>query len=61
VHPLFEEDPENCTHMFNYTAANEFFLRKEAGEQKLALGITRVKSNVTRSEKRFTFAVSAHG
>lgn len=56
VSSLFEEDPEKSP-IFNYTATNEFFLRKVAGEQKLALGITRVKSNVTRSEKRFSFAV----
>jgi hypothetical protein len=56
VSSLFEEDPENAP-IFNYTTSNEFFIRKEAGEQKLALGITKVKSNVTRSEKRFTFAV----
>ncbi len=56
VSSLFEDDPEKSP-LFNYTASNEFFIRKEAGEQKLALGITRVKSNVTRSEKRFTFAV----
>jgi alpha-amylase/alpha-mannosidase (GH57 family) len=55
VSSLFEEDPENAL-IFNYTTSNEFFIRKEAGEQKLALGITKVKSNVTRSEKRFTFA-----
>jgi len=56
VSSLFEEDPENAP-VFNYTTSNEFFVRKEAGEQKLVLGVTRVKSNVTRSEKRFTFAV----
>jgi hypothetical protein len=56
VSSLFEDDPEKSP-LFNYTASNEFFIRKEAGEQKLALGITKVKSNVTRSEKRFTFAV----
>jgi alpha-amylase/alpha-mannosidase (GH57 family) len=56
VASLFEEDPENFP-IFNYTTANEFFLRKEAGEQRLVVGITRVKSNVTRSEKRFAFAV----
>lgn len=56
VASLFEEDPEHAP-LFNYSAVNEFFLRKEAGEQKLALGVTKVKSNVTRSEKRFTFAV----
>lgn len=56
VASLFEDDPENAP-LFNYSATNEFFLRKEAGEQKLVLGITKVKSNVTRSEKRFSFAV----
>jgi alpha-amylase/alpha-mannosidase (GH57 family) len=56
VASLFEEDPENAP-IFNYTTTTEFFKRKEAGEQKLALGITRVKSNVTWSEKRFSFAV----
>jgi hypothetical protein len=33
------------------------FIRKEAGQQKLVLGVTRVRSNVTRSEKKFAFAV----
>ncbi len=56
VASLFEEDPENFP-VFNYTTSNESFLRKEAGEQKLAIGITCVKSVVTRSEKRFSFAV----
>lgn len=60
VASLFEEDPENSP-LFNYTATNEFFMRKEAGEQKLALGITKVKSNVTRSEKQFTFVVMHMG
>jgi alpha-amylase/alpha-mannosidase (GH57 family) len=55
VASLFEEDPENFP-VFNYTTSNEFFLRKEAGEQRLVLGITRVRSNVTLSEKRFAFA-----
>jgi len=56
VASLFEEDPENFP-IFNYTTANDFFVRKEAGEQRLVIGITKVKSNVTRSEKKFTFAV----
>ena len=56
VASLFEEDPENFP-IFNYTTANDFFIRKEAGEQRLVIGITKVKSNVTRSEKKFTFAV----
>lgn len=56
VASLFEEDPDAFP-VFNYTTANEVFIRKEAGEQKLVLGVTKVKSNVTRSEKKFAFAV----
>jgi hypothetical protein len=56
VASIFEEDPESFP-VFNYTTQNEVFIRKEAGEQRLVLGVTRVKSNVTRSEKRFAFAV----
>lgn len=53
---LFEEDIESIP-VFNYQTQNELFVKKEAGEQKLVLGITKVKSNVTRTEKRFAFAV----
>lgn len=56
VSSIFEEEPENLP-LFNYMATNEFFVKKEAGEQKLVLGITKVRSLVTRSEKRFAFAV----
>ena len=56
VSSIFEEEPENLP-LFNYQATNEFFVKKEAGEQKIVLGITRVRSLVTRSEKRFAFAV----
>ena len=56
VSSIFEEEPENLP-LFNYEATNEFFVKKEAGEQKLVLGVTKVKSLVTRSEKRFSFAV----
>jgi len=56
VSSIFEEDPESFP-VFNYTTRNEVFIRKEAGEQKLVIGITKVKSNVTRSEKKFAFAV----
>src|ERR1044071_9303666 len=56
VSSIFEEDPESFP-VFNYTTSNEVFVRKDAGEQKLVLGITNVRSNVTRSEKRFAFAV----
>ncbi len=56
VSSIFEEEPENLP-LFNYQATNEFFVKKEAGEQKLVLGVTKVRSLVTRSEKRFSFAV----
>jgi alpha-amylase/alpha-mannosidase (GH57 family) len=56
VASIFEEDLESFP-IFNYTTSNEIFIRKEAGEQKLVLGVTKVRSNVTRSEKKFAFAV----
>jgi hypothetical protein len=56
VASIFEDEPEALS-VFNYTTSNDFFLKKEAGEQKLVLGITKVKSMVTRSEKKFAFAV----
>lgn len=56
VSSLFEDEPEALT-IFNYSTSNESFVKKEAGEQKLVLGITKVKSLVTRSEKKFAFAV----
>jgi alpha-amylase/alpha-mannosidase (GH57 family) len=56
VASIFEEDPESFP-VFNYTTQNEIFIRKEAGEQRLVLGVTKVRSNVTRSEKKFAFAV----
>lgn len=60
VSSIFEEEPESLP-LFNYAATNEFFLKKEAGEQKLVLGITKVRSLVTRSEKKFAFAVVCIG
>lgn len=56
VSSIFEEEPESLP-LFNYKATNEFFVKKEAGEQKLVTGITKVQSLVTRSEKKFAFAV----
>lgn len=56
VASIFEEDMESFP-IFNYTTANDIFVRKEAGEQRLVLGVTKVRSNVTRSEKKFAFAV----
>jgi alpha-amylase/alpha-mannosidase (GH57 family) len=60
VSSIFEEEPESLP-LFNYAATNDFFLKKEAGEQKLVLGITKVRSLVTRSEKKFAFAVICIG
>lgn len=56
VSSIFEDEPETLT-IFNYTTTSESFMRKELGEQCLALGITKVKSIVTQSEKKFAFAV----
>jgi alpha-amylase/alpha-mannosidase (GH57 family) len=56
VSSVFEEEPESLP-LFNYVAKNEAFIKREAGEQKLVLGITHVRSLVTRSEKVFTFGV----
>ena len=56
VSAIFEEEPESLT-IFNYSTSNESFIKKEAGEQKLVLSITKVKSLVTKSEKKFAFAV----
>ena len=56
VSSIFEDEPETLP-LFNYKATNEFFVKKEAGEQKLVVGITKVQSLVTRSEKKFAFAV----
>ena len=56
VSSLFEEDPDAFP-VFNHTTTNEFFIRKEAGEQRLVMGITLVKSNVTLTEKKFSFCV----
>ncbi|MFM8911553.1 MAG: DUF3536 domain-containing protein [Flammeovirgaceae bacterium] len=56
VSAIFEEEPESLT-IFNYNTSNESFIKKEAGEQTLVLSITKVKSLVTKSEKKFAFAV----
>jgi alpha-amylase/alpha-mannosidase (GH57 family) len=56
VSSVFEDEPDSLT-IFNYSTTNESFIKKEAGEQKLVLGITKVKSLVTRSERKFSFAV----
>jgi alpha-amylase/alpha-mannosidase (GH57 family) len=56
VASIFEDEPDALT-IFNYSTSSESFIKKAAGEQKLVLGITKVKSQVTGSEKKFAFAV----
>jgi len=56
VASIFQDEPENLN-VFNYITNTEHFLLKEAGEQRIALGITKVKSLTTRSEKKFAFVV----
>ena len=54
VASVFEEDTESLP-LFNYKASNISLTRKDAGEQRLVLGTTKVRSLVTRSEKVFSF------
>jgi alpha-amylase/alpha-mannosidase (GH57 family) len=56
VTSLFDKHPKSLK-LFNYTAHSNNFERFEAGRQRLALGETVVKSHITHSEKRFSFAV----
>lgn len=56
VSSLFEKNTNNLQ-LFNYTAKSEDFERFSGGNQKLAIGRTVVKSQITHSKKRFSFAV----
>jgi alpha-amylase/alpha-mannosidase (GH57 family) len=53
---LFESYPDEFD-LFNYTADSEVLVKKEAGNFVLALGRTTIKSKITFSEKKFSFAV----
>ncbi len=53
---LFEKYPQRLE-IFNYVATSEFFERIEAGNQIIAFGKTTVRSNITHSEKHFSFVV----
>ncbi|MEM6522346.1 MAG: DUF3536 domain-containing protein [Bacteroidota bacterium] len=53
---IFKDQPESFP-IFNYTTNNDYFQRREAGSQRLAVGVTKVRSKVTHSEKKFSFAV----
>lgn len=51
------EDYEEKDHFLHYSVHNEVFERIHAGFQRLAFGRTRVVSDLTWSEKAFSFAV----
>ncbi len=53
---LFEENIEKID-LFNYNATSELFDKIEAGNMKLAVGRTTIKSKITHSKKNFSFAV----
>lgn len=53
---IFEDSPEKLD-LFNYEAESEFFEKKRAGNQILAVGRARMRSKITLSEKTFSFAV----
>ena len=54
VSTLFEPDVESIQ-IFNYTAINKFFDKKEGGVQQLVMGVTQVRSDVTYVEMEFSF------
>jgi alpha-amylase/alpha-mannosidase (GH57 family) len=56
VASLFEKKPQQLD-LFNYEASSEVFERLKAGNQRIAIGRTVVKSCITLSEKHFSFAV----
>lgn len=56
VASLFEKFPEKLK-LFNYHAESESLKRISAGNQKLTIGRTTMKSSITKSEKHFSFAV----
>ncbi|MBS1558679.1 MAG: DUF3536 domain-containing protein [Bacteroidetes bacterium] len=53
---VFEDEPEALT-IFNYSTVSESIIKKSAGDQKIAVGMITVRSQVTLSERKFAFAV----
>ncbi len=53
---LFEPNPDQLS-LFNYKVENESFDRIIAGNYRLVIGRTTVKSKITHSRKAFSFAV----
>ena len=56
ISSLFEEYPERA-HIYCYTANREAYDRAEAGRLKLAVGRTRIVSEITWDEEPISFAV----
>lgn len=56
VSSIFEEYPEYLE-FFNYIAESDAFYRLQAGNLRLAVGRTAIRSRATHSERQFSFAV----
>lgn len=56
VSSLFADDPEDLE-LYSYKATSEDYELFEAGHQKLAIGKVNIRSKITWSEQRITFAV----
>jgi alpha-amylase/alpha-mannosidase (GH57 family) len=56
ISSLFEEYPES-THLYCFTANREAYDRIEGGRSRLAIGKTRVQSDITWDEETISFAV----
>jgi len=56
ISSLFEEYPETIP-IFCYTADSEVYDRMEAGKMRLAVGKTRIQSEMTWDEEQISFAV----
>jgi hypothetical protein len=56
ISSLFEEYPER-TRIYSYTAENDVYDKTEAGRLKLAIGKTRIRSEITWEEEPVSFAV----
>jgi alpha-amylase/alpha-mannosidase (GH57 family) len=60
ISSLFEEDPSRIA-LYCYTVSSDDYKRAEGGKSKLALGKTRITSNLTWEEKPVSFAVLYFG
>lgn len=56
ISSIFKEYPENAR-IFSFTVKREAYERKEMGQQKLAIGRIRVRSDLTWEEEVMSFAV----